>query len=80
MCGLIVKKDFNHHIMSGKDLPTYTQLTTSSVTQSILVPFAMGSFELVQHYLSQMFDPIEATADDAANCDLLMVECWVRGC
>jgi len=58
LSGLIIRRDFNHHILAPEDLNTYTQLATSSITQRQLVPFHL-SFEILFQYLKQMYDSIE---------------------
>lgn len=66
MSGLIVKKDFSHNIMSAADLPKYTQLSTSAIEQTALVPF-YGTFEMAVHYVMSLFDPVSLTYKPSAS-------------
>src|SRR5258706_414537 len=51
--GILVKRNFNYHIMSPTDLPTYTDLATSTVTQRQSVPYS-GTINQLQYYLNQL--------------------------
>jgi len=51
--GVLVKRNFNYHIMAPSDLPTYTELATSTVTQRQSVPF-LGNFSHLQYFLNQL--------------------------
>eukprot|EP00744_Colponema_vietnamica_P013021 GILI01018269.1.p1 GENE.GILI01018269.1~~GILI01018269.1.p1 ORF type:complete len:702 (-),score=178.30 GILI01018269.1:143-2035(-) len=63
MAGVIVKQDFNHHIMAAKDLPNYTTLSASTVTQRQKVPFQLTAPILV-HSLRQIYDNITADPEN----------------
>lgn len=56
--GVLMVKDFNHLIMSPSDLSSFTQLTTSSVVQSLVIPFHQG-FKHLMHSLEQMYEHVE---------------------
>eukprot|EP00164_Ancoracysta_twista_P019922 GFYU01035313.1.p1 GENE.GFYU01035313.1~~GFYU01035313.1.p1 ORF type:complete len:436 (-),score=138.36 GFYU01035313.1:81-1262(-) len=58
LSGLLVKKEFNYHILAPRDLHTYTQLQKSMVTQKQSVQFAQP-FHVLQHHLELMFDSVE---------------------
>lgn len=60
--GVIVKRNFNYHIMAAADIPTYTDLATSTVTQRQSVPYS-GTINQLQYYLNQLSGDAErATA------------------
>ncbi|XP_040568455.1 cleavage and polyadenylation specificity factor 73 [Lepeophtheirus salmonis] len=50
--GILVKRNFNYHILSPSDLPKYTDMTTSVVTQRQSIYYS-GSFQLLQFMISQ---------------------------
>ena len=58
--GILIEKDFTHHIVHPSDLNTYTQLSISSVAQRLTVPYSQN-FENVKNQLSLMYDDIEET-------------------
>ena len=49
--GILVKRNFNYHILSASELPKYSDLTMSTVTQRQSVYFS-GSFDFL---VSQLF-------------------------
>lgn len=51
--GILVKRNFNYHLMSSSDLQKYTDMTTSTVTQRQSVYYG-GSFQLLQFMISQI--------------------------
>jgi len=53
-----VKRNFNYHIMAASDLPTYTDLSMSTVTQRQSVPYA-GTLNQLQYYLNQLSADVE---------------------
>ena len=48
--GILVKRNFNYHIVSPGDLSKYTDLTMSTVTQRQSVHYS-GSIQLLLHIL-----------------------------
>eukprot|EP00020_Sapocribrum_chincoteaguense_P007484 CAMPEP_0170755874 /NCGR_PEP_ID=MMETSP0437-20130122/13740_1 /TAXON_ID=0 /ORGANISM="Sexangularia sp." /LENGTH=711 /DNA_ID=CAMNT_0011095051 /DNA_START=8 /DNA_END=2140 /DNA_ORIENTATION=- len=58
--GVLVRKDFTYQIMAPTDLRTYTQLSTSTVKQTLRLPF-FQDFEVAQRALRQVFDSVEET-------------------
>eukprot|EP00088_Acartia_fossae_P070590 TRINITY_DN9501_c0_g1_i4.p1 TRINITY_DN9501_c0_g1~~TRINITY_DN9501_c0_g1_i4.p1 ORF type:complete len:694 (-),score=174.59 TRINITY_DN9501_c0_g1_i4:82-2163(-) len=56
--GILVKRNFNYHIVSPSDLTKYTDLTLSTVTQRQSMFYA-GSKELLQYLLTQLAGPLE---------------------
>lgn len=69
LSGLLIVKDFNHHIMDPADLNTYTQMNTSSIAQNLIVPFPFGasSLDILKSNLIQMYDVNQVT--DSSNDD-----------
>ena len=53
-----MKRNFNYHIMAASDLPTYTDLAMSTVTQRQSVPYA-GTLSQLQYYLNQLSADVE---------------------
>lgn len=53
-----MKRNFNYHIMAPSDLPTYTDLSMSTVTQRQSVPYA-GTLSQLQYYLNQLSADVE---------------------
>jgi len=51
--GVLVKRNFNYHMVSPKDLTKYTDLTTSTVTQRQSIYFSC-SFALLHFMVSQL--------------------------
>ena len=45
--GILIKRNFNYHIVSPNDLPKYSDLTMSTVTQRQSIYFS-GSFDLLR--------------------------------
>lgn len=53
-----MKRNFNYHIMAPSDLPTYTDLAMSTVTQRQSVPYT-GTLNQLQYYLNQLSADVE---------------------
>lgn len=75
--GLMVTKDFHHHIVDPADLHTYTRMHIASLIQKQRVPFTQASTVLVRA-LHQMFDhvvPVTYKGKSRAYCinDILFV-------
>ncbi|XP_064603783.1 cleavage and polyadenylation specificity factor subunit 3-like [Liolophura sinensis] len=56
--GILVKRNFNYHIVSPTDLPNYTDLAMSTVTQRLSVGYT-GTPLLLKYYLSQLAGDVE---------------------
>lgn len=56
--GILVKRNFNYHLLAPADLQKYTDMTTSTVTQRQSVYYA-GSFQLLQFLVSQISGEVE---------------------
>ena len=53
-----MKRNFNYHIMAPSDLPTYTDLAMSTVTQRQSVAYS-GTLSQLQYYLNQLSADVE---------------------
>ena len=62
MSGVLVKRNFNYHIMAPSDLPTYTDLAMSTVTQRQSVSYT-GTLNQLQYYLNQLSADVETSGD-----------------
>lgn len=56
--GILVKRNFNYHILAPSDLNKYTELTQSEVTQRQSIHYA-GSVPLLRHVVMQLAGAIE---------------------
>ena len=53
LSGILVKRNFNYHVMAPGDLQKYTNMTISTVTQRQSIYYG-GSFPLLQFMISQV--------------------------
>uniref|UniRef100_A0A3B4AQ14 Uncharacterized protein n=1 Tax=Periophthalmus magnuspinnatus TaxID=409849 RepID=A0A3B4AQ14_9GOBI len=58
VAGILVKKNFNYHILNPCDLSTYTELTVSTVKQSQAIPFT-GPYSLLVCHLRNLTGDVE---------------------
>lgn len=58
--GILVKRNFNYHIISPNDLSNYTDLAMSTVTQRLSIRYT-GTVALLQYYLNQLSGDLEQT-------------------
>lgn len=56
--GILVKRNFNYHVVAPKDLQKYTDMSISTVTQRQSIFYA-GTLPLLQYLLSQLSGDIE---------------------
>ncbi|EFA80253.1 beta-lactamase domain-containing protein [Heterostelium album PN500] len=65
IAGLLVTKDFTHHIIAPSDLHNYTNLKINTIKQKQTVPFAQ-KYLLLSSTLEQLYDEMEEskTKDD----------------
>lgn len=71
--GVLVKRNFNYHIMAPSDLPTYTDLAMSTVTQRQSVPYT-GTLNQLQYYLNQLSADVEkSTTGGSSSLNVLKV-------
>merc|ERR1712227_524422 len=62
--GILVKRNFNYHILSPNDLSKYTDLTMSTVTQRQSIHYN-GSLQLLQYILQQTAGDIETVTGES---------------
>ncbi|ESO00097.1 hypothetical protein HELRODRAFT_101329 [Helobdella robusta] len=62
--GVLVKKNFNYHIMHPSDIPNYTDLITCNVQQRLSVPYN-GSLAQLQYHLNKIATDIELIKREA---------------
>lgn len=62
--GVLVKRNFNYHIMAPSDLANYTDLATSTVTQRQSVSYT-GTTAQLHYYLNQLSGDVEHVSDVA---------------
>ncbi|GBP25833.1 Cleavage and polyadenylation specificity factor 73 [Eumeta japonica] len=60
--GILVKRNFNYHILAPADLNKYTELSQCEVTQRQSIQYA-GSPALLRHVLMQLAGTIEFTSE-----------------
>ena len=60
--GILVKRNFNYHIVSATDLPKYSDLTMSTVTQRQSVYFS-GSFDFLRFMIAQVSGEVEVVEE-----------------
>ncbi|XP_052067677.1 cleavage and polyadenylation specificity factor subunit 3-like [Mytilus californianus] len=56
--GILLKRNFNYHILDPSDLSNYTDLAMSTVTQRISIGFT-GTLPLLRYYLKQLSGDVE---------------------
>ncbi|KAK2149507.1 hypothetical protein LSH36_449g04013 [Paralvinella palmiformis] len=56
--GILLKRNFNYHIIAASDLPNYTELAMSTVTQRQSIAYT-GTLSQLYYYLSQLSGDIE---------------------
>ena len=64
--GILVKRNFNYHILSPGDLSKYTDLTMSTVTQRQSIHYS-GSPQLLAHILQQTAGEVETVAAESEH-------------
>ena len=58
LSGVLVKRNFNYHMLAPSDLPRYTDLSMSSVLQRQSVHYG-GSVPVLRHLLNQLAGAVE---------------------
>jgi len=61
--GILIKRNFNYHIVSPNDLPKYSDLTMSTVTQRQSIYFS-GSFDLLRFMVTQVSGEVEVVEEN----------------
>jgi len=77
--GVLVRRNFNYHIMSAEDLPEQTNMSTSTITQRSSIHFT-APFRALRYHLEQLADQVTeldlatiATADGFDENKALLV-------
>ncbi|CAH0401098.1 unnamed protein product [Chilo suppressalis] len=60
--GILVKRNFNYHILAPQDLNKYTELSQSEVTQRLSIQYS-GSVALLRHVVMQLAGTIHFLSD-----------------
>ena len=60
--GILIKRNFNYHIVAPTDLPKYSDLTMSTVTQRQSIYFS-GSFDLLRFMVAQVSGEVEVVEE-----------------
>jgi Pre-mRNA 3'-end-processing endonuclease polyadenylation factor C-term/Beta-Casp domain/Zn-dependent metallo-hydrolase RNA specificity domain len=55
MSGVLVRRDFDYQFMQTQDLPNFTNLDSTAVTQTLTVPFNQ-SYDCLWQFLAQMYE------------------------
>lgn len=64
--GILVKKNFNYHILTPSDLSTYTELAMSTVKQTQAIPFT-GPYSLLVCHLRNLTGDVEELEETEKN-------------
>ncbi|XP_050730774.1 cleavage and polyadenylation specificity factor subunit 3-like [Eriocheir sinensis] len=70
--GILVKRNFNCHIISPKDLGKYSELSVSSISQRSSLHYT-GSWPLLHYLLTSMYGTVEVLVTDAGENQALKV-------
>lgn len=63
LSGILIKRNFNYHIVAPNDLSKYSDLTMSTVTQRQSIYFS-GSFEFLRFMVAQVSGEVEVVEDN----------------
>ncbi|THD21830.1 Metallo-hydrolase/oxidoreductase [Fasciola hepatica] len=74
--GVLVKKNFAYHILTPKELPTYTELATTTVGQLISIPFT-GSANLLKFHLTLLAGTVKLLTEEQ-NADQFCVVAYTE--
>ncbi|CAL4121651.1 unnamed protein product, partial [Meganyctiphanes norvegica] len=61
--GILVKRNFNNHIISSAELGKYSELAVSTVQQRLSVHYS-GSWQLLHYLLASMYGNIEVVVEE----------------
>eukprot|EP01121_Diplochlamys_sp_Union-15-3_P014906 TRINITY_DN4819_c0_g1_i2.p1 TRINITY_DN4819_c0_g1~~TRINITY_DN4819_c0_g1_i2.p1 ORF type:complete len:235 (+),score=33.50 TRINITY_DN4819_c0_g1_i2:195-899(+) len=64
LSGLLLTKDFQHHLVSPEDLHSYTNLHSSEITQKLSVPCTVPR-SILRTSLCQLYDGVDDIARDS---------------
>jgi cleavage and polyadenylation specificity factor subunit 3 len=76
--GILVKRNFSYHIMAAADLPTYTDLAMSTVTQRQSVPYS-GTVNQLHYFLQQLSADVERTSGGSGSSSSTLATLQVFG-
>ena len=62
--GILIKRNFNYHIVSPNDLTKYTDMTMSTVNQRMSVYYS-GTFALLHFMVSQLSGDVKVCQSDS---------------
>ncbi|KAK5576936.1 hypothetical protein RB653_001873 [Dictyostelium firmibasis] len=62
--GILVTKDFTHHIVSASDIHNYTNLKTNLIKQKLTLPFGQ-TYHILISTLEQIYDEIQESSTDS---------------
>ena len=62
--GILIKRNFNYHIVSPNDLTKYTDMTISTVNQRMSVYYS-GTFALLHFMVSQISGDVQLIGTDS---------------
>ncbi|CAH0394985.1 unnamed protein product [Bemisia tabaci] len=63
LSGIVIKRNFNYHVVAPEDLSKYTDMATSLVTQSLSVHFS-GSFSTLKYLVGHLAGPVEESVTE----------------
>ncbi|KAL3285800.1 hypothetical protein HHI36_000323 [Cryptolaemus montrouzieri] len=58
LSGILVKRNFNYHILSSNDLPKYTDMSMSQILQRQSIHYS-GNMTILRHFISQVAGLLE---------------------
>ncbi|TPP61567.1 Endoribonuclease YSH1 [Fasciola gigantica] len=73
--GVLVKKNFAYHILTPKELPTYTELATTTVGQLISIPFT-GSANLLKFHLTLLAGTVKLLTEEQNVVQFCVFGAW----
>ncbi|KAK6626585.1 Cleavage and polyadenylation specificity factor 73 [Polyplax serrata] len=60
--GILVKRNFNYHLLAPLDVPKYTDMTVTRVTERVSVYYS-GQMSILKYLLNQSCGPVEVVDD-----------------
>ncbi|KAB7507057.1 Cleavage and polyadenylation specificity factor subunit 3 [Armadillidium nasatum] len=70
--GILVKKNFNCHVISPQELNKYSELAVTTLSQRLSVNYT-GSWQLLQYLMNTMFGNVDILTTDDPNQKVLRV-------
>ncbi|XP_044745051.1 cleavage and polyadenylation specificity factor 73 [Coccinella septempunctata] len=62
LSGILVKRNFNYHILSAEDLPKYTDMSMSQILQRQSIHYS-GNMTVLRHFISQVAGLLESVEE-----------------